>query len=131
MRNTFYTKFKSFYYYHHEQPKFSSIERNFNNFFTKFSRFDFISQLETVCLFLKIPVKKFSMKKFSKLASAGRHRKISVVYVKHKILQQSKWARAIGLNTTHIILFKSSRDIQQLTYIGKQLSNTSCFKRKL
>ena len=63
MRNTFYTKFKSFYYYHHGQPKFSSIERNFNTFFTKFSRFDFISQLETVCLFLTIPVKKFSMTK--------------------------------------------------------------------
>ena len=32
------------------------------------------------------------------------------------------------INTTHIILFKSPRDIQQITYIGKQLNNTSFLK---
>ena len=34
----------------HEQPKFSSIERILNIFFTKFSGFEFISQLENCLL---------------------------------------------------------------------------------
>ena len=54
------------------------------------------------------------MKEFSKLATAGRHRNISVIYVKH--------------NITHIILFKSPRDIQQITYVGNQLNNTNFLK---
>ena len=117
LRNTFYPKFKSIYYfYQHEQPKVSSIERNLNIFFTKFSGFNFISQLETVCLFFDNSCEYiFNDKEFLKLANAGRHRNISVIYVKHNLFQQSKWSRTIDLNTTHIILFKSPRDIQQIT----------------
>ena len=130
LRNTFYSKFNSnYYFYQHEQPKFSSIERNLNIFFTKFSGFDFISQLENCLLVFDDSCEEiFNDKEFSKLATAGRHRNISVIYVKHNLFQQSKWSRTIDLNTTHIILFKSPRDIQQITYIGKQLNNTSFLK---
>ena len=63
-RNTFYPKFKSIDYFdQYEQPKFSSIERNLNIFFTKFSEFDFIIQLENCLLFLTIRARKFSMTK--------------------------------------------------------------------
>ena len=114
LRNTFYPKFKSIYYfYQHEQPKFSFIERNLNIFFTIFSGFDFISQLEN-CLFVFDDSFEeiFSDKEFSKLATAGRHRNISVIYAKHNIFEQSIWSRTIDLNTTHIVLFRSPRDIQ-------------------
>ena len=40
------------------------------------------------------------------------------------MFQQSRWSRAIDLNTSHIILFKSPRDIQQLDHLGRQLNNT-------
>ena len=70
----------------------------------------------------------FNDKELSKLATAGRHKKISFIYVKHNLFQQSKWSRTIDLNTTHIILFKSPRDIQQISYIGKQLNNTNILK---
>ena len=114
LKNTFYPKIKSIYYfYQHEQPKFSSIERNSTIFFTKISGFDFISQLEN-CLFVfdDSCEEIFSDKEFSKLATAGRHRNISVIYVKHNIFQQSIWSRTIDLNTTLIVLFRSPRDIQ-------------------
>ena len=130
VRNTFYPKFKSIYYfYQHEQPKFSSIERNLNIFVTKCSGFDFISQLEN-CLFVfdDSCEEIFNDKEFSKLATAGRHGNISVIYVKHNLFQHSKWSRTLDLNTTHIILFKSPRDIQHNTYIGKQLNNTNFLK---
>ena len=127
LRNTFYPKFKSIYYfYQHEQRKFSSIERNLNIFFTKFSGFAFISQLENCLLvFDNFREEIFNDKEFYKLATAGRHRNISVIYVKHNLFQQSKWSRTIDLNTTHITLFKSPRDIQQTTYIVKQFNNTN------
>ena len=63
----------------------------------------------------------FNDKEFVKLATAGRHRNINVIYVKHNLYQKSKWSRTIDLNTTHIILFKSPRDIQRIDYLGKQL----------
>ena len=62
------------------------------------------------------------------MATAGRHKNISVIYMKHKLFQQSKWSRTTDLNTTHIILFKSSRYIQQIVLIGRQLNNTHFLK---
>ena len=56
------------------------------------------------------------------LATAGRHKKIIVIYLKHNLYQQSKWSRTIDLNTSHILLFKSARDIQQVEFLGKQLN---------
>ena len=49
----------------------------------------------------------FNDKEFVKIATSGRHRKLHVIYGKHKLSHQSKWSRTIDLNTTHIILFKS------------------------
>ena len=49
-KNTFFSNFKSIYYfYQHDQPKFQTMERNLNPYFTKFPGSDFISQLEN-CL---------------------------------------------------------------------------------
>ena len=131
LRNTFYPNFSSIYYfYQHEQPKFSTIERKVNILFTKFSGSEFISQLENCLLvFYDLCEEIFNHKEFSKLATAGRHRKISVIYVERNLFQQSKWSQKIDLNKSHIIFFKSPRDIQQITYVGKQL-NTTIFWRK-
>ena len=130
LRNTFYPKFKPIYYfYQHEEPKFSSRERNLNFFFTKFSGFDFSSQLENCLVVFDDSCEEvFNDKEFSKLATAGRHRNISVIYVKHSLFQQSNWSRTIDLNTTHISLLKSPIDIRQITYIGKPLNNTNFLK---
>ena len=66
--------------------------------------------------------KLFNDKEFVKRATAGCHCKVHVIYVKHNLFHLSKWSRTIDLNTTHIILFKSLRDIQQIEYLGKQLN---------
>ena len=62
----------------------------------------------------------FNDKEFFKLATAGRHRNMHVIYIKHNLYQQSRWSRTIDLNTFHLILFKSPRDVQQVNYLGKQ-----------
>ena len=130
LENTFFPKFLSiFYFYQHEQPKLKSLEAKLNIQFTKFSSFDLISELENCLLVFDDSCEEvFNDKEFSKLATAGRHKNISVIYVKHNLFQQSKWSRTIDLNTTHIILFKSPRDIQQIGLIGRQLSNTQFLK---
>ena len=71
----------------------------------------------------------FNDKEFSKLATAGRHRNISVIYVKHNLFQQSRCSRTIDLNTTHIILFKSPRDTKQINF-GRLLNNAQFLKKK-
>ena len=126
LQNTFSPKFQSiFYFYQHEQPKFESLERKLNIQFKKFTSFEIISELEDCLLVFDDSCEEiFNDKEFSKLATAGRHKNISVIYVKHNLFQQSKWSRTIDLNTTHIILFKSPRDVQQIGLIGRQLNNT-------
>ena len=130
LENTFSAKFLSiFYFYQHEQPKFKSLEAKLNIQFTKFSSFDLISELENCLLVFDDSCEEiFNDKEFSKLATAGRHKNISVIYVKHNLFQQSKWSRTSDLNTTHIILFKSPRDIQQIGLFGRQLNNTQFLK---
>ena len=85
--------------------------------------------MKTVCWCLTIHVMKFNNnKEFSTLATAGRHKNLSNIYVKHNLFQQSKWSRTIDLNTTHIILFKSPRDVQQISLIRRQMKNTQFLK---
>ena len=54
--------------------------------------------------------------------TAGRHRRIDVINVKHNLFQQIRWSRTIGSNTSHIFLFKSPRDLQQLDLLIRQLN---------
>ena len=63
----------------------------------------------------------YNDKEFVKLATAGRNKGLNVIYVKHNLFQQSRWSRTIDLNRSHIILFKSPRDFQQLDHLGRQL----------
>ena len=60
-------------------------------------------------------------KAFVDIATAERHRGPSKIYIKHNILQQSKLGRVIELQNTHIVLFKSPRDMMQVTTLGAQL----------
>ena len=127
---TFFPDFKTFYYfYQHDQPKFESLADKPNIHFKKFSDFEPISELENCLLVFDDSCEEiFNDKDFSKLATAGRHRNISVIYVKHNLFQQSRCPRTTDLNTTHIILFKSPRDTQQISFICRQLNNAKFLK---
>ena len=83
LQNTFSPKFQSiFYFYQHEQPKFESLERKLNIQFKKFTSFEIISELEDCLLVFDDSCEEiFNDKEFSKLATAGRHKNISVIYV--------------------------------------------------
>ena len=91
--------------------------------FLKYSGFDITKNLSHCLLIYDISFEDiFNDKEFVKKATSGRHRKLHVIYVKHNLFHQRKWSRTIDLKTTHIILFKSLRDLQQIEYLRKQLN---------
>ena len=60
-------------------------------------------------------------KAFVDIATAGRHRGLSTIYIKHNLFHQSKLGRDVELQNTHIVLFKSPRDVMQVTTLSTQL----------
>ena len=61
-------------------------------------------------------------KAFVDIAIAGRHQGLSTIYIKHNLFHQSKLGRDVELQNTHIVLFKSHRDLMQVTTLSTQLS---------
>ena len=60
-------------------------------------------------------------KAFADIATAGRHRGLSTIYIKHNLFHLSKLGRDVELQNTHIVLFKSQRDVMQVTTHSTQL----------
>ena len=58
---------------------------------------------------------------FVDIATAGRHRGLSTIYIKHNLFHQSKLGRDVELQNAHIVLFKSPRDVMQVTTLSTQL----------
>ena len=58
---------------------------------------------------------------FVDIATIGRHRGVSIVYIKHNLFHQSKLGKDVVLQNTHIVLFKFPRDVMQVTTLGAQL----------
>ena len=60
-------------------------------------------------------------KAFNDIATAGRHRGLSTIWIKHNLLPQSKLGRDLLLQNTHIVLFMSPRDVMQVSTLSAQL----------
>ena len=60
-------------------------------------------------------------KAFVDVATAERHRGLSTIYTKHNLFHQSKHGRDVELQDTHIVLFKSPRDMMPVTTLSSQL----------
>ena len=60
-------------------------------------------------------------KEFVQIATAGRHCGFSTIYIKHNLFHQSKLGRDVELQNTHIVLFKSPRDVHQSATLSVQL----------
>ena len=60
-------------------------------------------------------------KAFVDTATAGRHRGLSTIYIKHNFFHQSKLGRNVELQNTQIVLFKSPRAVMQVITLSTQL----------
>ena len=60
-------------------------------------------------------------KAFVDIATAERHPGLSIIYIKHNLFHQTKLGRDFELQNTHLVLFKSARDVMQVTTLSTQL----------
>ena len=60
-------------------------------------------------------------KYFVRNATAGRHRGLNTIYIKHNLFHQSKLGTNVELQNTHIVLFKSPRDVLLINILSQQL----------
>ena len=60
-------------------------------------------------------------KAFVEIATSGRHRGLSTIYIRHNVFHQSKLARDVELQHTHIVLFRSPCDVTHFGTLSAQL----------
>ena len=95
--------------------------------------FDLIEKLSitelSICLYLIYSCREITnSKQFVKFATAVRHRGLNTIYIKHNLFHQSKLGRDVELQNTHIVLFKSPRDVLQINTLSQQLGLGSQLK---
>lgn len=119
---------KIFYFYQHYQKLFGEMVKNFPHIeFIQGVNFDMINNdipndgTSYLLIFDDSCEEISKSKEFQALATAGRHKKLSVIYIKHNLYHKSPLGRDIELQNTHIVLFKSPRDVQQIKVLSKQL----------
>ena len=122
--NTIYPKINNIIFLYREvQQIYIKMDYKLGVTFKKYANLEFLNNHANYLLIIDDSCEEiYNDKDFVKLATAGRYKNINVIYIKPNLYQKSKWSRTIDLNTPHIILFKSARDIQQVEFIGKQLN---------
>ena len=125
---TFQPKFdKIYFFYHHSPPPYDVMQKEIENLeFVRGVSFEFIDSLKNngtkyLLIFDDFCEEICNSKAFVDIATAGRHRGLSTIYIKHNLFHQSKLGRDVELQHTHIVLFKSPRDVMQVTNLSTQL----------
>ena len=125
---TFQPKFdKIYFFYQHSQSPYDVMQKEIESLeFVQGVNFEFIDSVknngtknllisdnycEEIC----------NSKALVDIATAGRHRGLSTTYSKHNPFHQSKLGRDVELQNTHMVLFKSPRDVMQVTTLNTQL----------
>ena len=60
-------------------------------------------------------------KKFVDIDTAGTHRGLSTIYIKHNLFHQIKHGRDVELQNTHIVHFEAPRGVMQVSTLSAQL----------
>ena len=125
---TFQPKFDKIYlFYQHSQPLHNAMQNEIKNLeFVQGVNFEFIDSLKNngtknLLIFDDSSEEICNSKAFVDIAAAGRHRGLSTIYIKHNLFHQSKLGRDFVLRNTHIVPFKSPRDVMQVTTLSTQL----------
>ena len=129
---TFQRKFdKIYFFYQHPQPINDVMQKEIDNLeFVQGVHFEFFNSLKNngtkrLFNFDDACAEVCNSKEFVDIASAGRHRGFSTIYIKHNLFHQSKLRRDVELQNTHIVLFKSPRDVHQVATLSVQLGHGS------
>ena len=122
------TKFdKIYFFYQHSQPLYNVMQKEIENLeFLQGVNFEFFDSLKNngtkyLLIFDDSCEEICNSKAFVDIATTGRPRGLSTIYIKHNLFHQSKLGRDVELQNTHIVLFKSPRDVMQVTTLSTQL----------
>ena len=125
---TFQPKFdKIYFFYQHSQPLYDVMQTEIENLeFVRGVSFEFIDSLKNngtkyLLIFDDSCEEICNSKVLVNIDTAGRHRGLSTIYIKHNLFHQSKLGRDVELQSNHIVLFKSPRDVIQVTNLSTQL----------
>ena len=125
---TFQPKFDKIYFFHqHSQPLNDVMQKEIENLeFVQGVNFEFNNSLKNngikyLLIFDDSCEDIRNSKAFDDIATAGRHRGLSPIYIKHNLFHHSKLGRDVELQNTHIVLFKSPRDVIQVPTFSTQL----------
>ena len=114
-------------FYQDCQPLYDVMQKEIENLeFVQGVNFEFIDSLKNngtkyLLIFDDSCEEICNSKAFVDIATAWRHRGLSTIYIKHNLFHQSKLGRDVELQNTHIVLFKSPRDVMQVTTLSTQL----------
>ena len=114
------------FFYQHPQPLYDVMQKEIDNLeFVQGVHFEFINSLknnstEYLLFFDDSCAEICNSKEFVDIATAGRHRGFSTIYFKHNLFYKSKLGRDVELQNTHIVLFKSPRDVHQVATLSVQ-----------
>ena len=124
---TFQPKFDKIYiFYQHSQPLYNVMQKEIKNIeFLQRINFEFTDSFENNGIKYLLISNDYceeicDSKAFVDIATAGRHRSLSTIYIKHKLFQQSKLGGNVEFQNTHIVLFKSPRYVMQVTALSAQ-----------
>ena len=125
---TFQPKFDIIcFFYQHLQQFYDVMQKEIDSLeFVQGVHFEFINSLKNndikyLLIFDDSCAEICNFKEFVDIATSGRHRGYSTIYIKHNLFHKSKQERDVELQNTHIVLFKSPRDVHQVAILGVQL----------
>ena len=125
---TFQPKFvKIYFFYEHPQPLYDVMQKEIDNpEFVQGVHFKFINSMKNngtkdLLIFDDSCAEIGDSEEFLDNGTAGRHRGISTIYIKHNLFHQSKLGREVELQNTHTVLFKSPRDVHQVATLSVHL----------
>ena len=125
---TFQPKLDKFYFfYQRSHPLYNVMQKEIKNLkFVQGVNFEFLDSLKNnVTKYLLVfddSCKEIcNSVAFVAIVTAGRNRGLSTIYIKHILFHQMKLGRDEGIQNTHIVLFKSPRDVMQVTTLNAQL----------
>ena len=125
---TFQPQFdKILFFYQHSQPLYDVMKKEIENLeFVRGVNFKIIHSLKNngtkyLLIFNNSLEKICNWNAFVDIATAGRRHCQSTIYIKHNLFHHSKLGKDVELQNTHIVLFKSPRDVKQVTTLRTQL----------
>ena len=125
---TFQPKFDKIYFFsQHSQPLYDVMQKEIENLeFLQGVNSEFIDSFKKngtkyLLIFDDYCEEIWNSKAFVDIATAGRHRGLRTIYIKHNLFHQSKLGGDVELQNTHIVLFKSRRDVMQVTTFSTRL----------